>query len=158
LQLGMELHYRCWEWEAPEFGCGSHCHSLEHDKAGVRELCFEHIDEAGVLEEEASLDPIVDLARVLCDVETDAKALVREHGGGIAQKEQEIRLDNGMVVQEMELCNEKAVQERELCNELVVLGSDLYIEMAVRERALCIEREELEMALDGQGILLVTQL
>lgn len=152
------MHYRCSEWEARGFGCGSYCHSLGHDKAGVKELCFEHIDEVGVLEEEGSLDPIVDLVMVFCHVETDAKARVRERGGSIAQKEQEIRLDNGMVVQEMELCNEKAVQERELCNEQVVLGSELYIEMAVRERALCIEREELEMALDDQSVLLVIQL
>ena len=130
------MHYRCWEWEDREFGCDSHCRSLEHDKAEVRVLGFEYIDEAVAVEEEASLGPIVDLAMVLCDVETDAEAQVREHVGDIAQKEQEIRHDNGMVVQEMELCNERAAQETVLYNETVVQ----------------------EMVLDSQSMALAIQL
>jgi hypothetical protein len=148
------------EWEDLEYGYGSHCCSLEHGKAEVREPDFEHIDEVVVLEEEVSLDPIVDLARVICEVEVDIgeEVRAREHGGDTARRVQEIQLDNVMAEQEMPLYNEKVARVTELCNGREVLEMELCSERAALVSELCIVKEEQEMVLDDLCMVLAIQL
>lgn len=152
-------------------GCGSdrHVRIQEFDKAVAMELEIEHNDEAAVLEEGAILDHILDLEKVLCDVGSNARALVKEHAGGIVRREREIQLCSGKVVLEMEPYSETAALETELDHSARVVRESrlytptmvqemvLYIEMVGRVKMLDIVREEQEMVLDRYTVL-VTQL
>jgi hypothetical protein len=117
--------------------------------AEARGLCCGHIDEVVVLEEEASLDPTLELAKVLWrGVDTGCAAQVMGRDYRIVQREQGTRLDNGMVLQETELCNcnEKVVREMELCSERVVQERQLGNEIEAQERMLDVPRMVLALA------------
>lgn len=103
----MEWRYRYWGSEALECGCDRHVHIQDVDKAGAKVPGLDvHFDEAAVLEEEATLDPTLDLEKVLGNVAIREEAREKEHDGDSASRELGIRLDSGMAELGMELCSE----------------------------------------------------